>query len=224
MISPEQLRAARAILDVSQNAVAQDVGMTHTKLSRLEKGITDVSASDMKVLHTYYENKGLEFTDGHGVRLRQTYIQRYSGADGFRSFMDDVYDVAKTVGGEICLYNARPANWIKWLGEEWNAMHSKRMAALVDKIDVKITAQYGDVQFIGHNHAEYRWIPDDMWNERSFYAYGDFIGFLIFREDNVSIFVMREKEVSESFRSLFNIAWDSVAIKPVDVNNVGEIE
>jgi len=218
MITPTQMRAARAMLSLSQGEVAKHLGIAANTLSNIENAQADAPASRLLEIQKFYEYEGLEFTEGEGVRQRQDKVQRYHGVDGFKFFMDDVYNVAKAQGGEICLYNARPANWIKWLGVEWNAFHSQRMKELAGRINFKITAQRGDYQFIGSKHAEYRWVPDHLWNERSFYAYGDKIGFLNFEEDSVEIFVLKQKQFADSFRSLFNIVWDTVTIIP-DVEN-----
>ena len=214
MISPTQAELARRILKLSQQQVANALGVSNATLSKIENGESDPPASRLEQLQDFYENQGVEFLEGDGVRKRQTYVRRYRGAEGFRDFMDHVYEVARDVGGEICLYNARPANWLKFLGESWNAMHSERMAKLADQIDFKATTRQGDTQLIGHRHAEYRWVPEEIWNQQSVYAYGDYIAFLIFDDDEVSIFNLREKQVADSFRALFNICWETVAKVP----------
>jgi len=218
MITPTQMRAARAILNLSQGEVAVPLGIAANTLSNIESGKADASASRVQEIQAFYEKAGIEFTKNDGVRRRQASIIRYEGADGFRHFMDDVYETAKARGGEICLYNTRPANWIKWLGVEYNAMHSKRMAEIVNTINFKITCQHGETQFIGSKHAEYRWVPDEIFNEQSFYAYGDKIGFLHFEEDNVEIFVLHQKHFAQSFRALFNIAWKYATTIPTAKN------
>ncbi len=213
-ISSKQIKMARILLDWTQAYLAERSKVSKDTIINFETERSLPKQTTVDKIVGALRDGGVSFTEDNGVKEQQTYIKRYRGVDGFKAFMDHVYEVAKDVGGEICLYNARPANWIKWLGTEWNAMHSARMAELVDTINFKATAQRGDVQLIGYKHAEYRWIPEEMWNERSFYAYGDYIGFLIFEEESVSIFVLKEAEVAASFRSLFNITWDHVAIIP----------
>lgn len=213
-ISPNQLRSARAFLDVSRNDVSAATGIGVQTLADLENGKTDSPrTSTLDTLKTYYEANGLEFSDDGGIRPSKVLVQQYEGAEGFRQFMDDVYDVAKTQGGEICLHNARPDNWLKWLGVEWNAMHTARMVAIKDNMDFKITAGHDDYQMIG-KHAEYRWLPKEMWNDQSFYAYGDRIALLNFEQDSVHIVVMYNRKFADGFRSLFNVAWENVTIIP----------
>lgn len=213
-INPHQLRSARAYLDVSRNDVADATNIGVQTISDLENGKTSSPrTSTLDTLRLYYESKGLEFTDDGGLRPSKVRVRQYEGAEGFRQFMDDVYEVAKTQGGEICLHNAKPSNWLKWLGEEWNKFHTNRMLEIKNNMDFKITNGTNDYLMIG-KHAEYRWLPEEMWNDQSFYAYGDRIALLNFEEDSVHIVVMYNKRFADGFRSLFNVAWDTVAIIP----------
>lgn len=213
-ITPQQLRSARAYLDVSRNEVAEATKVGVQTLADLENGKTDnPRTSTLDTLRLYYEAKGLEFSDDGGIRPSKIRVQQYQGAEGFKSFMNDVYEVTKTQGGEICLHNAKPDNWIKWLGVEWNTMHTNRMLEIKQKLDFKITAGHDDYQMIG-KHAEYRWLPREMWNDQSFYAYGDRFALLNFEEDSVHIVVMHNRKFADGFRTLFNVTWNNVAIIP----------
>lgn len=212
-ITAQQLRSARAFLDVSRNDVSAVTGVGVQTLADLENGKTDSPRiSTLDTLRLYYEAKGVEFVDDGGIRPRKVMVQQYQGAEGFRKFMDDVYEVAKAQGGEICLHNAKPGNWIKWLGVEWNTMHTNRMLEL-GKLDFKITAGHDDYQLIG-KHAEYRWLPREMWNDQSFYAYGDRMALMNFEEESVHIVVMYNRKFADGFRKLFNVAWSTVTTIP----------
>lgn len=210
----DQIRAARALLNWSQSDLAERAGLSQTGIARIESGVNQPNLQTMERITQAFNDAGIEFIADRGVERRRNEVRRYSGSIGFREFMDDVYKTAKEVGGDISLYNAKPANWIKWLGTEWNQMHAERMAILLENINFRITCQKGDYSFIGSKHAEYRWVPDELWNERSFYAYGDKIGFLDFEEDSVEIFILKQKQFADSFRTLFNVAWEYATIIP----------
>lgn len=214
MIAPAQLRSARGYLNLSRNEVAEQTGVGVQTLADIETGKTESPrTSTLHTLKRFYESHDLQFTDDGGLRPSKTLIRQYQGADGFREFMDDVYETAKAKGGEICLHNANPSNWLKWLGAEWNTFHTQRMQTIERSMNFKITAGHNDYNMIG-KHAEYRWLPEDMWNEQSFYAYGDRIALLHFEDTDVNILVMHSKEFADGFRSLFNVAWDNISIVP----------
>ena len=79
-ISRNQLRAARALLDLTQATVCERLVMPIITLRRIEgrpdhKGL--VSASSLRQLREFYEAEGVQFLDhgdgegGEGVRLRE---------------------------------------------------------------------------------------------------------------------------------------------------------
>lgn len=213
MISPTQMRAARAMLNLSQGDVAKSLGIAANTLSNIESGQSDAPSSRLKEIQSFYEMQGVEFLEDNGVRERKSYVQRYQGAEGFRAFMDDVYETARKHGGDICLFNSKPSMWHKWLGEEWYSMHAERMKLLGDRIRVRITVQEGEDFFI-LGAAEHKWFSKDMWKEKIFYSYGPKLGFLDFSNNDVQILVLNQREFAESFRVLFDIAWEHVATAP----------
>lgn len=220
-ISPKQARAARAHLGIEQKDVHAGTGISINQISTFERETAGLSAANLQKLEAYYHVQGIDFTDSDGVRSTpKGTTQEFHGATGFREFMDDVYKIAKDQGGDICLFNSKPSVWYKWLGEEWYAMHAARMKALGDSVRVRITVQEGEDFFI-LNSAEHRWFGKDVWKEKILYVYGPKIGFLDFSDNDIRITVFNQADFAESFRVLFDIAWDH-ATPPVITNNKGE--
>lgn len=213
-ITTAQIRGARGILNWSQQDLAQRTGISATSIGSIENGQTTPRSSTLETIRHTLERNGIEFLGLDGVRVQSEAIKTYSGALGFRDFMDHLYETAKSYGGDIVLFNAKPENWYKWLGEEFFVAHSKRMQDLGDKISFKITSKAGESLFISKSFAQYRWFPEELFNERSLYAYGDYLGFVNFDENDVSVVVLKQADFANAFRVLFNIAWTEVAIVP----------
>jgi transcriptional regulator with XRE-family HTH domain len=209
----EQIRAARALLGWSQSDLADLAGLSQTGIARIENGTNHPNLQTMAKIEQAFEDHDIEFIDTSGVRKRSGEIKTFRGTNGFRDFMEDVYNTANKIGGEICLFNARPIYWYRFLGTEWYVEHAKRMEQIRDKFVFKVTAEEGEDLLIGKSFAEYRWFPSTMFNERAFYAYGNKLAFLSFENENVQILVFENKEFTNAFRVLFNIGWDNVAIK-----------
>lgn len=219
MISLNQMRAARALLDLSQEEVAHAIHVATNTFSKIENGKSGISVEHMRDIQRFYESHGVEFIPGDGVRKRQGLIVEYNGAEGFRSFMDDVYETVKVQGGLICIHNVRPDNWIKWLGKEWNTFHTERMLKIRKSFEFRITIKQGDHNFLG-KHAEYRWLPERSWNDQTFYAYGDRLALMLFEPEAINIRVIHSKRFSAGFRSLFSLAWEHIPpIPPKEVSD-----
>ncbi len=214
LINPNQVRAARGLLDWTVTDLAKRVGVGASMISALETGRSAGSVELIVHILDAFREAGVEFTDDGGLRPVKQQVVVLKGPEGFKAFMDDVYETCAKQGGEICVHNAKPENWIKWLGQEWNSYHSQRMKKIAHALTYKITCQHGEVNFLGSGHAEYRWVPDHLWDERPFYVYGSKIGFINFQEQSVDVFVLDQKQFADSFRSMFNVIWETVAIVP----------
>lgn len=213
-ITTAQIRGARGLLDWSQSELSRRTGISTTSIGNIESGHTQARESTLALIRTAFERSGVDFMGMDGVRLQTDFMQTYTGVAGLSDFMDHLYETAKHFGGEIVLFNAYPENWVRFLGEEWVAMHSKRMAELGSKIKVKITSRQGETQFISKEFAEYRWFPEELFSQRCLYAYADSLAFVNFEETDVSVIVLRQRDFAHAFRVLFNVAWDKVAIAP----------
>ena len=213
-ITIAQIRGARGILNWSQQDLAQRTGISATSIGSIENGVTTPRASTLETIRSTFERNGIEFLGLEGVRVQSNYIQTLSGQTGFRQFMDDLYETAKTVGGEIVLFNANPKNWEKWLGAEWFATHSKRMKELGSRVNFRITSKIGETNFISREFAEYRWFPEDLMTDKALYAYGDNLAFVSFEDNDVSVVVLKQPDFANVVRVLFNISWENVAMKP----------
>lgn len=212
-VSAKQIKLARILLGWTQPELGQQAGVSKDTIINLETGRTVPLQNNLDKIIKALEDGGVEFLEGNGVKERQVYIQHYHGIEGFREYMDDVYETARIHGGDICLFNSKPSLWMKYLGKDWCLAHSQRMAELGNKIRVRITAQSGEKEFI-IGSAEHRWLTKDKWREKIFYAYGPKIGFLDFSDDTINITVIEEADFAESLRIMFNAVWEHETVRP----------
>lgn len=210
-ITPAQCRAARALLNWSQPDLAKRCKMHVQTISNFESGKASPTKNTLKKIKLFLEKAGVSFTDQGGVNPNISYTVIYEDREGFRAFMDDVYETVKKHGGDVYLFNSRPLIWYEWLGEEWYDMHRKRMKALGDRIRMRISLQEGDTNKI-LSFAQYRWFPVKVSKDKIFYAYGPKLAFLDFGENSVRITVITHKDFSQIFRILYDIAWENISI------------
>lgn len=213
-ITPKQIAMARILLDLNQKDLADRLGMARKTIMRIENGQSPGSSTTLEKIKTYFENSGLEFIKPNGVRESTNKIVKLSGQDGIRAFFDGVYETAKEKSGDICLFNGVPNLLTKWLGQDWYDSHAKRMSVFKHNFNFKIIVNEGEKNFIANEFAEYRWFPNHLFNEKTLYCHGTKLAFFDFEDDDLQIFVIDQPKFADSFRVLFNIAWDRVAIKP----------
>jgi predicted transcriptional regulator len=80
MITPEQCRAARGLLDWSQGDLAQKATVGIVTVRQLEAGVHTPRQATMDVIRRAFEAAGVEFIEqnggGPGVRLRKPQRKR----------------------------------------------------------------------------------------------------------------------------------------------------
>ena len=77
MITPAQIRAARALVGWKQSELAAASGVSEVSIKNIERGVTDPRSKTLAALQAALLEKGVVFLDpgdtrdgGHGVRLR----------------------------------------------------------------------------------------------------------------------------------------------------------
>ena len=75
MITPQQIRGARAMLGMTQAALAAAAGISTTALNNIERAAADPKASTLTAIQRALESAGVIFVaengEGPGVRLRK---------------------------------------------------------------------------------------------------------------------------------------------------------
>jgi len=87
------------MLDLSQDALAQECGLSLNTIHSLEKGQVSYRSS-MEVRRTL-EKKGIEFLGNNGLSRRDDTSITYTGEDGTDNFYEDMLATVKESGGEI---------------------------------------------------------------------------------------------------------------------------
>ncbi len=209
MITSEQVRAARALLDWSLADLSEKSGVGQQAISKFENGGTEPLAKTVQKLQGVLEDAGIEFLPTGGVQPRQDIMRSYKGRGGFMEFIWDVYKTAKAGEGDICVSNVNEADFEYWLGDE-DAAYTAKMSELKN-VNFKILIQEGDLNFSASSYAEYRWVPKEKFSAAPFYVYGDKLAMILFQTD-VSVYIIKNRDIAEAQRKQFNIAWENADI------------
>lgn len=212
MITKEQLRAARGLSGFEQKAVAQFIGVDPKTISNIESGRGEVSSPNTIKLIQFYESRGIQFTDHNGVRQNPSGVRLYRGNAEFRQFYDDIYETARTIGGDMCLYNAVSHLVIGALGEDYMKIQQERMKNLKEKRPDQFTYRVifaeGDGTFFGETYCQYRWIHPEHFNDQTaVFVYGDKVGIASFEQNDVDVVVIKNAGFAESQKKQFGLTW-----------------
>ena len=208
-ITARQIRAARALLDWSQDDLAASSGLSVATVRKLELGHISPRGKTTNSILRAFEDSGLEFLEPNGVRQRPEEIRVYQGSSGFIEFFEDIYETAKNKGGDIVAVYASEIP-LGFLGlEEFQKSYAEKMAALTGKLKVKNILTENATLPWADNYIEYRSISKHYVDSVCFHVYGDSCAFYIFNTaPSPKITVIKSREIAEAFRHQFYSMWE----------------
>lgn len=70
MMTPAQIRAARALLAWKQTDLAREAGVSEISVKNIERGVTDARGSTLSKIQSAFETAGVEVIPSGGTSLR----------------------------------------------------------------------------------------------------------------------------------------------------------
>jgi transcriptional regulator with XRE-family HTH domain len=213
-ISHKQMKAARAMLDWSRAELAAVSGVSEPNLLRLEAG-GDARPETMRKIVEAFERSGVAFNNNGGVDPSKPEVKTFQTAYGLQALLDDVYNVVKTSGGDICITGVVEKDFSTTIGHEFDQMHMERMSELKN-YSMRCLIEEGDTNFEGDSYCEYRWTRKDEFVSIPFYIYGNKVAFIQFDApiDAPIIVLIQSKPIVDAFRMQFESMWKSAKIPP----------
>lgn len=210
MITRDQIRAARALLDWGQPRLAELAEVSTDLISKIENGVTDGSVKTLNRLQVILENHGIEFSKNDGVSRKTHQVYTIAGRDNFLSFFDKMYQEVLAVK-ELYACNVDERLFDKWLGETSDE-HTTRMENIEGLVCLTLVEE-GQDYFPCESYTQYRWVKKAHFDPSPFYVFGDTVAILLFEED-VTVIVINHPDVARSYKKQFLMAWDGALIPP----------
>jgi DNA-binding XRE family transcriptional regulator len=220
MITAAQLRAARGLLDWTRNELAEAAKISPETVKNIEHGVFRPQEQTAEAIVKAFAAHDVMFTENEGVQLRRDAVMRFEGPDGFKKFMDDVYEEEKNlsaqIGGDkpVCVSSFDDRQFDKYLGEYY-MLHAKRVKEL-GNVKVRVLVQEGPYHCFPEERTgtggfrEYRYNPQQTKGNVPFYVYGDKLGIMIFEENKTpQIVVISSAPVAKTYREMFDVLWEA---------------
>lgn len=204
-ITRRSMRAARAFLDLKQVDVENATGVSAHVLSRYELGKSGLSEKSKDAVVSYYEASGIEFMEYEGIRRKASGPRILEGTDGFKRFIDDVYETMRH-GGEVCVTNVDERQFERWQGHHAHGYLSKM--AEIENLTFRILVCEGDDYRTAAQYAQYRELPKAYFGDVPTYIYGDKKAEILFGEDTVTIYLFDNQPLAEAERRQFRLLWE----------------
>ncbi|MCB1783898.1 MAG: hypothetical protein KDI13_07865 [Alphaproteobacteria bacterium] len=207
-----QAGAARCLLgNIPVEEVVGFLEISKQNYYKFERENAGIGTKTKETLRLFFENRGAQFHGKSGVVVPEEKIRILRESDGFRLFMDDVYNTVKITGGEICVANVDERHWIKWMGQNLYDAHAARMSKLAN-FNFKILIRETDNFFIASEIGDYRGVPEKDFSDQSFYVYGNKMAVIKFAPDDVEITIHDDKSIADGMRYFFNLIWPNAKV------------
>lgn len=204
-ISFRQIRAARALLDWSQEDLAENSGLSIATIRKIETGHISPRDKTMGSIVSAMEQANVEFTPSMGVRLRSNEITVIDGEDAYLRLLDDIFHTMKDRGGEVLV---------------WNADNSVSPQSVVDS-EVRMRRSGIKFRFLveeGDTHLyfpldEYRWVPKKYYRNTVQEVYGNKVALSLYPNMTTQkvkgVITIDSAPLAESMRNAFNFMWEN---------------
>jgi hypothetical protein len=204
MITKEQIKAARAMLDWSQKTLAAECAtVSEPTIKLIETGRVRSTEATLDALRLTLENAGIEFTQQNGVRFRDdlfTVIEKQDENDNvYVRLMQDVYNVARHTDTEVLF---------AYVDQSVSPPDVVDQQVLIRKrgVPMRFLVRHGDT-FLRYPLNEYRYLPKGRYLNNSIVLYGNKLAYLINRLDK--IIVINDPSIAEIRRMEFDMQWEA---------------
>ncbi|MEM7651064.1 MAG: helix-turn-helix transcriptional regulator [Pseudomonadota bacterium] len=211
-ISIEQIKAARALLEWTQEDLANQSGLSKPAINMIERRLSNAKADTLEAVQKAFEKAGVEFISGPGVRLKSTILKTeiFEGSDSLLRLLRDVFQTLNGTESEL-LISGIDENLYKNIG-------GQRVVKEIEKrikhgIKTKLLSCEGDTNFL-EPIEHYRWIPKEFFSTTPSYIYGDKYAILLWGPPQ-KVVVIENSEIADSFRKQFLSFWASASIPKV---------
>lgn len=210
MVTIAQCRAARGLLNWTQQDLADASGMSKTAINNFEKGHSDIKAESLRAIRMAFESADIEFLSEQGLRRRSESAGLLKGPHAMADLGRDIFETMKEYGGEILITDTSAGQDrqkdLQGLLQPLESLRSKN-------ITERILCQGGDAVWSGHGPCR-QIAPDNNIPALSSYIYGSKVALELWGQS--VIVIIDSHDASKAERARFEYLWEHAQSKDSD--------
>lgn len=204
MITVKQIKAARGLLEWSQDDLADAAIISRPALNNLERRQTKPHVSTLEKIQRALEKAGIEFIDG-GVRYskQQLNVEVLEGSSALLRLNQDIVDTLLPEGGYNYISGVREPKFVEEGGQKWVDFIKKYPEIGITE---QILLKDGDTDLlIPKEH--YRWVSEDVFMNVPHFVYGDRYAIILWGPPQ-KIIIIKNQEIADSYKKQFLYHWE----------------
>lgn len=217
-ITVEQIKAARGLLEWSQEDLADAAILSRPAINNLERRVTNPHGNTIERIQKALEKAGIEFIDG-GVRYRKHIldVEIFEGDNALYRVNEDVYETLKDLPKEerrLLVSGCDERNFTSIGGDRALAQFDKLREV---EIETFLLVQDGDTYFI-EEPKYYRWVSEEIFSQVPHFVYADKYAIILWGPP-VKIVFIHNSDIAKSYRKQFYAQWDKAKIPELSDDN-----
>jgi transcriptional regulator with XRE-family HTH domain len=205
MITIQQIKAARSLLNWKQSDLAQASNVSVPAIAKIEMGHGNPRQTTLAALKTAFENSGIDFLGTHGVDQRQERfaIDVLYGKDAIIKIWDDIEHAFNDGrGGELLISNLDERPFFKLYGQRMKGVFERRAA-----LNITTRALVKDKEDFFLMPLEWhRAVPAMIFGPLVYLLYADRMAVMDFIASPRFILI-HNKSLVDTFRAQFEFNW-----------------
>jgi transcriptional regulator with XRE-family HTH domain len=203
MITPEQIKAARALLKWKQSDLALAARISLPSVNNVERAIGSPRVDTLNAIKSACEDAGVEFLSHKGVQLREEAFEiiQHEGLDFIEKQNDDLFSCMKSADDDVMMCNLDERNFPKYAPDQvarYDAYQKKT------KFKERILVKEGDTFFLA-KPAVYRWIAPELMGKVAYLVYKNRFIMIMWKEKRVII--IKNQAIADTFKQQFEFLW-----------------
>lgn len=201
MISTAQSRAARGLLNWTQQDLASASGLSKTAINNFEKGNSDIKSESLRAIENAFQKGGVILTQQDGVRRKTSNMAILQGPNALTELLHDILETI-SADDEILFLNAEAhppsqaeANQVNMYINDLNRTASKKRALCAKQTQSRYVTRH-----------ETRWLTDEFASlYTSLILYGTKTATLIWQSDMITL--IESADITAAERARFEALW-----------------
>jgi len=198
MITPKQVKAARALAGWTAEELASQCRLTADTIANIETGRTQAREGSLDRIVKAFDSVGVEFIENRGVALRRDTITIFEGENFYIRFLDYVFTQMNGTDSEVLFINVEDS-----LSSQETVAANKRIQQAGIRCRYLCREKPTRLDF---PKKLYRAIPGEHFRNGVMVVFGDYFATLV-RDQFVQ--VIRNTDTAGGMRALFEIIWST---------------
>ncbi len=218
MITLAQIKAARALLNWTQETLAKASSLSLPGINNLERGLTTPRKDTLTAIENALNLAGIEFIDTSGVRLKTPdfNIEMIEGPGWLARYDDDIMSVLLTSDDEILQFSCDERLWMVY-GSSTNHHYVDHKLKVGFRQRILTPAS---ADFISSPPEDYRLIAPEYFSRVSYQVYGNRLALILWEAQRVTL--IKSQMLADAFRAQFELLW--LCGKPISAERLKKLD